>query len=57
MRSAGRWADSGRCYETLCAPKHRMNRGYRCDAELVGEAAWQITCTRGERIVRGFTAD
>ncbi|WP_157592533.1 hypothetical protein [Solirubrobacter soli] len=57
MRSAGRWADSRRCYETLCAGKHRMNRGYRCDAELVGEAAWQITCTRGDKIVRGFTAD
>ena len=57
MRSAGRWANSGRCYETLCSGKHRMNRGYRCDAELIGEAAWQITCTRGDRIVRGFAAD
>ena len=57
MRSAGRWANSGRCYETLCAGKHRMNRGYWCDAELIGEAAWQITCTRGDRIVRGFAAD
>ena len=57
LRSVGRWADSGRCYRTLCARRHRSNRGFRCDAELVGEAAWQITCTRGQRIVRGFTAD
>jgi hypothetical protein len=57
MRRVARWADAGRCYRSLCAPRHRRNRGFRCDAELVGEAAWQITCTRGGRIVRGFTAD
>jgi hypothetical protein len=57
MRSVGRWADSQRCYKTLCARKHRMNRGFRCSVDLTGEAAWQITCVRGRRIVRGFTAE
>jgi hypothetical protein len=57
MRSAGRWVDSSRCYETLCVRKHRTNRGYRCSVDLTGEAAWQITCTRGDRIVRGYTAE
>jgi len=57
MRSVSRWANSGRCYEKLCVTGHRMNRGFRCDVELVGEAAWQITCVRGKRIVRGYTAD
>ena len=58
MRSVGRWATSGRdCYETLCAEDHRINRGFRCSAELVGEAAWQITCEQGNRIVRGYTAE
>ena len=56
MRSVGRWASS-RCYQTLCVRKHRINRGYRCSVDLTGEAAWQITCTRGRRIVRGNTAD
>jgi hypothetical protein len=57
MRKVGEWADSSGCYETLCVGRHRMNRGYRCDVDLVGEAAWQVTCTRGKRVVRGFTAD
>jgi hypothetical protein len=57
MRSAGRWVDSSRCYETLCVRKHRMNGGYRCSVDLTGEAAWQITCTRGDRVVRGSTAE
>jgi hypothetical protein len=57
MRSVNRWANSGRCYEKLCVTGHRMNRGFRCDVELIGEAAWQITCVRGKRIVRGYTAD
>ena len=57
MRSVNRWASSYRCYEKLCVTGHRMNRGFRCDVELVGEAAWQITCVRGDRIVRGYTAE
>jgi hypothetical protein len=57
MRSVGRWANSTRCYEKLCVTGHRMNRGFRCDAELVGEAAWQITCVRGKRVVRGYTSE
>jgi hypothetical protein len=57
VRSVGRWADAGRCYRTLCARRHRSNRGFRCSAELVGEAAWQVTCVRGRQIVRAFTAD
>jgi hypothetical protein len=57
MRSVGRWADSGRCFRTLCVRAHRSNRGFRCSVDQVGEADWQITCVRGERIVRGYTAD
>jgi hypothetical protein len=57
MRSVSRWANSLRCYEKLCVTGHRMNRGFRCDVDIVGEAAWQITCVRGNRIVRGFTAE
>ena len=57
MRSVGRWADSGRCYRTLCVQGHRMNDGYRCSVDVVGEAAWQITCRHGTRIVRGYTAE
>ena len=57
LRSVGRWADSRRCYDDLCAPKHRVNRGYRCEAALSGEAAWDILCRRGRAEVRGFTAD
>jgi hypothetical protein len=57
MRSVGRWADSQHCYETLCVRAHRINRGFRCSVDLVGEAAWQITCVRGRQIVRGYTAE
>lgn len=57
MRSVGRWADSRRCYETLCVRSHPINRGFRCSVDLVGEAAWQITCVRGRSIVRGYTAE
>jgi hypothetical protein len=57
MRSVGRWADSRRCYKTLCVRAHRINRGFRCSVDLTGEAAWQITCVRGRRIVRGYTAE
>ena len=56
MGSVGRWA-SHRCNETLCAGAHRLNHGFRCTVDLVGEAAWQITCVHGRRIVRGFAAD
>ena len=56
MRSVGRWA-SHRCDETLCAGAHPLNHGFRCTVDLVGEAAWQITCVRGRRTVRGFAAD
>jgi hypothetical protein len=57
MESVGRWADSGRCFRALCVRAHRNNRGFRCSVDQVGEADWQITCVRGERIVRGYTAD
>jgi hypothetical protein len=57
MRSVARWADSRRCYKTLCVRKHRINRGFWCSVDLTGEASWQITCVRGRRIVRGFTAE
>jgi hypothetical protein len=57
MRSVGRWANSLRCYERLCVTGHRMNLDFRCDAELVGEAAWAITCRDGRRVVRGYTAE
>jgi hypothetical protein len=56
MRSVGRWASEG-CPGTLCAGAHPINHGDRCTVDLVGEAAWQITCVHGRRTVRGFAAD
>jgi hypothetical protein len=56
MQSVARWV-SDRCWEHLCLSKHRMNRGFRCDAALSGEAAWDIVCTHGKAVVRGFAAD
>jgi hypothetical protein len=57
MRSVGRWADSGTCPTDLCVKRHRRNAGYRCSVALNGEVSWTITCKRGVRIVRGFTAE
>jgi hypothetical protein len=56
MRRVGRWATS-RCWRDLCVRKHRENAGFRCEVDQIGEADWQITCTRGNRVVRGNAAD
>ena len=53
MQSVARWI-SDRCYEHLCVSKHRINRGFRCDAGLKGEASWDIICDRGNAEVRGW---
>ncbi|MDA0160833.1 hypothetical protein OM076_11205 [Solirubrobacter ginsenosidimutans] len=57
MERVGRWADSGACYEHLCASAHRSNRGFRCEAALNGEASWDIVCRKGRAEVRGSTAE
>ncbi len=57
MRSVGKWASSSRCYRDLCVRRNRMNRGYRCDAALSGEAAWEIVCRRGKRVVTGHASE
>ncbi len=57
MTSVGRWASSSRCFCDLCVRKHRMNAGYRCEAALSGEAAWEIVCRRGKKLVTGSAAE
>lgn len=57
MERVGRWADSGACYEHLCASGHRLNRGFRCVAALNGEASWDIVCRKGRAEVRAYTAE
>jgi hypothetical protein len=57
MTSVGRWASSSRCFRDLCVRKHRMNAGYRCEAALSGEAAWEIVCRRGKQVVTGSAAE
>ena len=57
MQSVARWV-SDRCYEHLCVSKHRINRGFRCDAYFdnggEGFPAWQIECTKGRARVTAF---
>jgi hypothetical protein len=57
MQSVGRWANSGACYEHLCASGHRLNRGFRCAAALNGEASWDIVCRKRRAEVRAYTAE
>ncbi len=58
MTSVGRWANPHRCKFQLCVSKHRMNRGFRCDAYFHngGESppAWQIECKRGRAKVTAY---
>ena len=53
MTSVGRWANPEACRSNLCVRKHRMNRGFRCDAAFSnrgeGPDAWDIECVRGRR--------
>jgi hypothetical protein len=58
MTSVGHWANPHHCQYRLCVSKHRMNRGFRCDAYFdnggEGPPAWQIECERGRARVTAF---
>ena len=58
MTSVGRWANPRRCQYKLCVTKHRMNRGFRCDAYFdnggEGPPAWQIECKKGRATVSAY---
>jgi hypothetical protein len=58
MTSVGRWANPHRCRWQLCVTKHRVNRGFRCDAYFdnggEGPPAWQIECKKGRAEVTAF---
>jgi hypothetical protein len=57
MASVGRWANPHRCFQ-LCVSRHRMNRGYRCDAHFhnggEGPPAWEIECAKGRAKVTAY---
>jgi hypothetical protein len=48
------WAD--RFSADLGASKHPNTLGYRCAADQVGDAYWNIRCTRGTHMIRATTA-
>jgi hypothetical protein len=58
MTSVGRWANPHRCAFQLCVSKHRMNRGFRCDAYFhnggEGPPAWRIECTKDRAVVTAY---
>jgi hypothetical protein len=58
MTSVGRWANPRRCHYQLCVTKHRMNRGFRCDAYFdnggEGPPAWQIECKKGRAEITAY---
>ena len=37
--------------------RHRLYRGYRCAAKIVGEADWEIRCRRGSQEIVGFIGE
>jgi hypothetical protein len=58
MTSVGRWANPHWCQYQLCVTRHRMNRGFRCNAYFdnggEGPPAWQIECEKGRAKVTAF---
>jgi hypothetical protein len=58
MTSVGRWANPEACRSNLCVRKHRMNRGFRCDAVFSnggeGPDAWDIECERGRERITAY---
>lgn len=53
LHAMSRWADPHK--RDLGAKNHGLTRGYRCTAKLVGNPAWDVTCTRGNRTIRAAT--
>jgi hypothetical protein len=48
------WAD--RFAPDLGASKHTNTLGYRCVVDQVGDAYWNLRCTRGTHVIRATTA-